>query len=292
MRSEVPEIVFVDTSTSGTIRDWRLTSRDYFGIVDEGDNYLNLPTNVTLRIEAGTPEDTLHLGPGSAIGISTVPSEDVHILDGSPAVRLEDSSDNTHGAIRYNGGTLALEGNAGHNIVQIDATAPGASIDIDSVGQVKVKADFAVLSSRTVKKDLAPARPSEVLESLADLPLWSWRYKDNGAGALHLGPVAEDFHAAFGLGRDDRHLSPTDMAGVALAAAQALYGLSLRREQEIADLRRENSQLRSGLEDLRRRLGHLASESALDGSEPAGRREVLERRFGEVPSGPRPSGDR
>ena len=47
-------------------------------------------------------------------------------------------------------------------------------------------------------------------------------YKSDPAKAQHVGPVAEDFHAAFGLGIDDKHVSPSDTAGVALVAIQEL----------------------------------------------------------------------
>jgi len=38
---------------------------------------------------------------------------------------------------------------------------------------------------------------------------------------LHLGPVAQDFHAAFGLGADDKHIATVDADGVALAPSRA-----------------------------------------------------------------------
>jgi hypothetical protein len=38
-----------------------------------------------------------------------------------------------------------------------------------------------------------------------------------------MGPMAQDFYTAFGLGKDDQHISPTDTAGVVLAAIQGLY---------------------------------------------------------------------
>lgn len=38
----------------------------------------------------------------------------------------------------------------------------------------------------------------------------------------HLGPMAQDFHAAFNVGMDDKHMATVDEEGVALAAIQGL----------------------------------------------------------------------
>jgi hypothetical protein len=40
-----------------------------------------------------------------------------------------------------------------------------------------------------------------------------------------MGAVAQDFHAAFGVGPDDKHIAPLDGNGVALAAIQGLNEL-------------------------------------------------------------------
>jgi hypothetical protein len=38
-----------------------------------------------------------------------------------------------------------------------------------------------------------------VLERVSALPITQWRYKMEGDGARHLGPMAQGFHEAFGL---------------------------------------------------------------------------------------------
>jgi hypothetical protein len=63
----------------------------------------------------------------------------------------------------------------------------------------------------------------------------------------HLGPVAEDFHAAFGLAGDGKFIAANDLAGVSLAAVQGLN----------AKLERENAELRKALAALERRLEKL-----------------------------------
>jgi hypothetical protein len=65
-----------------------------------------------------------------------------------------------------------------------------------------------------------------------------------------MGPVAQDFYAAFGLGEDDRHIAALDTSGVALAAVQALYGQNQA-------LTAENAALRQQLDDLEARVAVL-----------------------------------
>ena len=61
-----------------------------------------------------------------------------------------------------------------------------------------------------------------MLERVGALELTRWRYKADGDGTAHLGPMAEEFHAAFGLGSDPRTIGTVDADGVALAAIQGL----------------------------------------------------------------------
>jgi hypothetical protein len=107
-------------------------------------------------------------------------------------------------------------------------------------------------SDRALKEGFAPVDPRAVLAAVVTLPIERWSYK--GETARHLGPMAQDFAAAFGLGQDDRHIFPLDAAGVALAAIQGLHGLVQTQgawlgslERELAALRTETAALRLGL---------------------------------------------
>ena len=64
----------------------------------------------------------------------------------------------------------------------------------------------------------------------------------------HIGPMAQDFHAAFQLdGADDKHISVVDEGGVALAAIQGL-------NQKLEEQRAENADLKARLEKLEQLL--------------------------------------
>ncbi len=72
-----------------------------------------------------------------------------------------------------------------------------------------------------------------LLARLNALPMSTWNYKAQDSRFRHLGPMAQDFYGAFGLGEDDKHIDDIDGQGVALAGVQALYRLSLKKDAEI-----------------------------------------------------------
>ena len=93
---------------------------------------------------------------------------------------------------------------------------------LGSTGNLTIAGTLTQNSDRTTKTDIFGVEPDEVLAKVDSLPISTWRYKGDAADVHHLGPMAQDFAAAFGLGADDRHIAPLDAAGVGLAAIQAL----------------------------------------------------------------------
>jgi hypothetical protein len=103
-------------------------------------------------------------------------------------------------------------------------------------------------SSRTFKTAIEPVDARDVLERLVDLDISRWNYIGSGEGT-HMGPMAEDFKAAFNLAGDGKSIATVDADGVALAAIQGLN----------AKLERENAELRARLEMIEARLGTQAT---------------------------------
>jgi hypothetical protein len=68
----------------------------------------------------------------------------------------------------------------------------------------------------------------------------------------HLGPVAQDFHAAFGLGADDKQHRRIGQRGVALAAIQGLNQKLQAKQEEIDQLKQRLEKLELRLEQLAR----------------------------------------
>jgi len=108
------------------------------------------------------------------------------------------------------------------------------------------------VSDRNQKKNIAPVDAKAVLEKVSRLPISTWSYRSEPDGIRHLGPMAQDFKAGFGLGDDDRTYYAVDAQGVALAAIQALDHMVAEQQKRIDKLERENRA-------LLRRLGPSAS---------------------------------
>lgn len=80
-----------------------------------------------------------------------------------------------------------------------------------------------VLCDRASKENIVPVDGREVLEKVRQLPMSTWNWISQGPEVRHMGPIAQDFYAAFGLGRSERMITTIDLDGVSLAAIQGLY---------------------------------------------------------------------
>ncbi|HYG24859.1 MAG TPA: tail fiber domain-containing protein [Verrucomicrobiae bacterium] len=114
------------------------------------------------------------------------------------------------------------------------------------IGNIFATGSVTGLSDRNAKRDFAPVNSREVLEKVSALPLSTWSYIADD-GVRHLGPMAQDFHSAFGVGMDDKTISMLDADGVALAAIQ---GLNQKLEEKLQQKEMEIGELSRRLEAL------------------------------------------
>jgi hypothetical protein len=142
----------------------------------------------------------------------------------------------------------------GLNSDQIKAfNGPGSQVfRVDNDGDVTAKS-FNPTSDRNAKENFAPVCPQEMLAKVAALPITRWNFKGDEA-TPHVGPMAQDFHAAFGLGSDDKHIATVDADGVALAAIQ---GLNQKLTEELQRRDAENAELRERLAALEQLMAKL-----------------------------------
>lgn len=108
---------------------------------------------------------------------------------------------------------------------------------------------WSSVSDVDAKRDFEAVDAVAVLDLVETLPIAMWRYQDEDPTIRHMGPMAQDFRRAFGLGHSERHITTVDADGVALAAIQAL--------------RAENRELRAELERLAVRTERLGERLAL-----------------------------
>lgn len=103
------------------------------------------------------------------------------------------------------------------------------------------------------KEEFRDLNGEAVLAKIAQMPIQSWSYKTEKRGIRHVGPTAQDFHAAFGLGDSDEAIATVDADGVNLLAVQAL-------ERRTAELREKSARivlLDARVAELERRLTKL-----------------------------------
>jgi hypothetical protein len=134
--------------------------------------------------------------------------------------------------------------------------AAGTGIILDTNGNtLTVSTQPGAVSDRKLKTGFMAVQPEDILARLAALPIQSWRYTNEIAGVRHVGPMAQDFKAAFGLGNDDKFIAFVDEEGVALAAIQ---GLNQKLEDQLKNRDAEIEDLKQSLADLKKLVQSLA----------------------------------
>jgi len=160
----------------------------------------------------------------------------------SGAIVLADSSDHDFNstaadefAVRSTGGVRLVTGIDGAGAPTAGATLAAGS------------GTWGSLSDRNAKANFEPVDGAEILERVAALEITTWNYKAQDESVRHMGPIAQDFHAAFGLGGTDTRITTVDADGVSLAAIQALNEKLNRKlvekDAQIADLEKRIARL-------------------------------------------------
>lgn len=116
-----------------------------------------------------------------------------------------------------------------------------------------VNGTFLSSSDRNVKAGFEAVDAKSILEKVAALPIARWHYT-NDLATPHIGPMAQDFSAAFKVGADDKHIATVDADGIALGAIQ---GLNQKLNEELQRRDAENAELKRGLAALQNRMAEM-----------------------------------
>jgi hypothetical protein len=144
---------------------------------------------------------------------------------------------------------LVLQPSGGN--VGIGTTSPAYPLTMNSGAYCSLAGVWTSVSDRNSKEAFTAINPRAVLEKVTALPITEWKYKVEADGTEHIGPMAQDFHAAFGLnGADDKHIATVDEEGVALAAIQGLNEKLNEKDVEIQDLKQSVAELKAMVERL------------------------------------------
>ena len=149
--------------------------------------------------------------------------------------------------------TISSSGNVGIGITNpaylFEVANNGTAImTLDNSGNLECSGTvyshgIALTSDRNAKENFTVLDGRTVLAKVAALPVSQWNYKTDNKDVQHIGPMAQDFHSAFGLdGADDKHISVVDEGGVALAAIQ---GLNQKFEEQNSRLKEKDIEIQT-----------------------------------------------
>jgi Chaperone of endosialidase len=222
-------------------------------------------SKLSLRIRPGAPTSSLDISADGDVGIGTAsPSAKLHasVSTGALATLIQ-MTNNSGSRLNFEdtaaGATWGLN-NSGGTMNMIKSGAGVTAFTLQGSGALTIAGALTQNSNRDLKTDIVDVNPETILAKVAGLPISTWIYKADEAQATHLGPMAQDFAAAFGLGEDNLHIAPMDMAGVSLAAVQALNKQVSEKDAEIARLQEQNAEMAQRLSNLEALVNSLASQ--------------------------------
>lgn len=253
-----------------------------------------------------TGDDALALGPSSiAGGLASVAIGPV-IANGSfgVAIGLQSSaSGNFSVAIGKNARTAKRQGSivlgdgcAGFSSDSVYATANNQFV-ARGCGGIKFftnqgltsgveiapgGSSWSSVSDRNRKHGFLDVDGEELLARLRGVPVTRWHYNAQGDSVYHMGAMAQDFYAAFGLGEDSLRIGTVDMDGVTLRGVQALdartEALAAEATLRDAELEATRAVVARQADELRALRAELAALRA-DRDEDARAREALAARL-------------
>jgi autotransporter adhesin len=163
-----------------------------------------------------------------------------------------------NGAFVWSDGSAATASGAANQFV---ARASGGFFFYSSSAGVGVKVDpggnaWSQISDRNMKENFIPVDSRTMLEKVVHMPVTEWNLITQDPAIRHVGPMAQDFKAAFGLGTDERYIGTSDADGVAFAAIQ---GLNQKLESEVKEKDAKIGELEKRLDALETIIRHPTS---------------------------------
>jgi hypothetical protein len=269
--SNTPAMRLEQNNSGGfTAQTWDVAGNEANFFVRDVTGGSRLP----FRIRPGAPTSSIDISSDGDVGIGTAsPANKLHVLasDGTAKAFIQETNGTTTPRelfeVRNNGGALMIAkdtsttqrwsfGTFSSAFIIDNQANTNVEFTLSATGGLTITGMLTQGSDRNTKTDIFDVQPDEVLAKVDKLPISTWRYK--GDAPQHLGPMAQDFVAAFGLGADDKHIAPLDAAGVSLAAIQALNRKVTEKQVAIEDLARRNADLEKRLADLETLVAKLA----------------------------------
>lgn len=267
------------------VATWRVGTQSdvgdiQFELVDDGaggsvdnvlvleNNFATTPSGTGIGMYTGNPQAGLHIAsPGFELGAGDG-SAKVLVTENSPTpaartlfelinngvniFRVQNTDASQIFDFKVSAGGFVVN-RPGHPGVQYALTPggrflvgiAGAQAAIEVNGDMEIAGALTENSDRNAKENLEEVSAEAILAKVRELPISRWNYIDNRDSVKHLGPMAQDFHALFGLGASETGIATLDTSGVALAAIQGLAQELEERDRRIDQLEAKLVQLHS-----------------------------------------------
>ncbi len=203
----------------------------------------------------GGKENTASGDYSVAIGSVAKAQHDGSIVIAANSLGLDSDSIASGGAEQ-----MVLRADGGIYLTNVSETAPYVPTKIlNTVGGAYLSGNgttWTNASDKNQKENFTDIDSEKLLEKISELPISRWNYKEEDESVTHIGPVAQDFYALFGVGSDDISISTIDPAGIALAAIKALY----KKSKRVDILEQNNNELNKRLEKLENMIDVLSKK--------------------------------
>ncbi|NEZ04097.1 tail fiber domain-containing protein [Wenzhouxiangella sp. XN201] len=240
-------------------------------------------SRLPFRIRPGAPTSSIDIAASGNVGIgNSSPNQPLHIkrTDNTAQLLIEDTGVGNQrllSLVNHGVPAMHLQDASQGNVNWTFSVAGTQNVDerfqLNKVGSGQVEmqlfadgsAEFAgdvtangvlLTSARATKTDFKPVKAEEILQKLVSLEISEWRYRKEPKGTRHIGAMAEEFQAAFGLS-DGKTLNMIDTTGISFAAIKAL-------KQELDDKQTEVDALSAKVELLEKAVDALVSQASMN----------------------------
>ncbi len=223
-----------DGSSGFAPQTWDVAGNETNFFVRDVTNGSHLP----FRIRPNAPSSSIFIDTDGEVGLGTSSPDtglNIERNDGQAAIKIEEKSTTALSrnlAEFINNGKVNLrfeDTNSGNFwryevdnrfIINHSGDATDEML-LQSSGNMTINGTLTENSDRNAKNSIVAVDAQSILDKLATLPIAHWQYNDT-PGVRHIGPMAQDFYATFGVGETPTGITAIDRDGVALAAIQAL----------------------------------------------------------------------
>ncbi|MEM6455354.1 MAG: tail fiber domain-containing protein [Acidobacteriota bacterium] len=270
-----------DGSNGFQSQTWDLSGNETNFFIRDVTNSSKLP----FKIIPNAPTNALYVASSGNIGFGTASPDaslDIERTDGTATILVTENSTtaanrelltlDNNGRVRMAlindsiadgtaGRKWVYDVNNGGNFSIIDLSDANVEMLLTNTGNMTIGGTLTENSDINTKTNIEEVDTTQVLDSILTLPISTWSYINGEPDVQHLGPMAQDFYALFGLGIAENKIATIDVAGVAIAAIQGLNEKVDSKDAEIESLKAERTELNNRLDALEAMVRELANNS-------------------------------